>query len=74
LRQTPSATPQMQAATPAALVRPGAMQSLPEPGQASSSAAALAPAVLESLDIPGLHEDAIRDYVTWLQGQATSDV
>lgn len=72
-RQTPSVTPQMQAATPAALVRPGAMQSLPEPGQADSPAAALAPAVLESLDIPGLHKDAIRDYVTWLQGQATSN-
>lgn len=43
------------------------------PEQASSTAATITPAVLESLDIPGPHEDAIRNYVTWQQGQATSD-
>ena len=49
------------------------MQSSPEPRQAGPSTVAITPALLESLDIPGPHEDAIRDYVTWQQGQATTD-
>jgi hypothetical protein len=63
-RRTPAPMQQSQAATQAATTTPE---------QASSTAATIAPAVLESLDIPGPHEDAIRNYVLWQQGQATSD-
>jgi hypothetical protein len=64
---------QMQAGTPTAVLTPGAMQPSPEPRQAGSSTVTIAPTLLESLEIPGPHEDAIRDYVTWQQGQATTD-
>lgn len=63
----------MQVDTQPIIATPGPMQSLPETGQASSLSATIAPAVLESLDIPGPYKDAIRNYVTWQQGQATSD-
>jgi hypothetical protein len=63
-RRTPAPIQQLQANTRAATTAPE---------HASSTAAIVPPAVLESLDIPGPHEDAIRNYVTWQQGQATSD-
>ena len=63
----------MQAGTTTAIPTPGAMQSSPEPRQTGLSTVSIAPALLESLDIPGPHEDAIRDYVMWQQGQATTD-
>jgi len=72
-RPLPAPMQQVQADTQAATTMPGLVRSVPEPGQPSSTGATVAPAVLESLDIPGPHEDAIRNYVTWQQGQATSD-
>jgi hypothetical protein len=72
-RTPASAMSQMQAGTPTAIPTPGAMQSSAEPRQTGPSTVAIAPALLESLDIPGPHEDAIRDYVTWQQGQATTE-
>jgi hypothetical protein len=64
---------QMQVGTTTAIPTPGAMQSSLKPRQAGPSTVAIAPTLLESLDILGPHKDAIRDYVTWQQGQATTN-